>query len=191
MPRKGEEPLSRADLVAHPVRLRILMAVAGQSLTTRQIGALLPEVPQATLYWNIHRLAEAGILRVEKEIPVRGTVERVYSLVAGASGIGGAELASASREDHLRYFTVLFATMLSWLRSYLDQKRIDPKADGLTCRGTIVTLSDAEYAQVLHDIDALLKPGMTNPPTPERRRRIIGLAAVPERLASTDERRDK
>jgi hypothetical protein len=142
---------------------------------------LLSDVPQATLYWNIHRLADAGILKVEREIPVRGTVERVYSLVEGAARIGGAELASASREDHRRNFTALFATMLSWLSRYLEQESIDPSGEGLTCRGTIVTLSDAEYAQLLEDIGALLKPAMTNPLTPERRRRIFSLAAVPER----------
>jgi hypothetical protein len=181
MPRREKKPLSRADLIAHPVRLRIIMAVAGQQLTTRQIQGLLPDVPQATLYWNIQRLADAGLLQVEQEIPVRGTVERVYSLVEGTSRIGGAELANTSREDHLRYFTGLFATMLSWLRSYLDQESFDPRADGLTCRGTIVCLSDAEYQQLLDDLGALLQSAMTNPPTPGRRRRIMGLTVIPER----------
>jgi Helix-turn-helix domain len=181
MPRREKKPLSRADLIAHPVRLRILMAVAGRQLTTRQIQGLLPDVPQATLYWNIQRLADAGFLQVEEEIPVRGTVERVYSLVEGTSRIGGAELASMSREDHLRCFTGLFATILSWLRSYLDQESFDPRADGLTCRGTILCLSDAEHQQLLDDLGALLQPAMTNPPIPGRRRRIMGLTVIPER----------
>jgi DNA-binding transcriptional ArsR family regulator len=184
MPRREKKPLSRADLIAHPVRLRIIMAVAGQQLTTRQIHGLLLDVPQATLYWNIQRLADAGILQVEEEIRVRGTVEKVYSLVEGSSRIGGADLASASREDHLRYFTGLFATMLSWLRSYLDQESFDPRADGLTCRAAILCLSDPEYRQLLDDLAALLQPAMTNPPTPGRRRRIMSLAVIPERRDS-------
>ena len=95
-----------------------------------------------------------------------------------------ADLASTSPEEHLRYFTGLFAMMLSWLRSYLDQERFDPRADGLTCRATILCLSDPEYQQLLDDLAALLQPAMTHPPTPGRRRRIMSLAVIPERCDS-------
>jgi DNA-binding transcriptional ArsR family regulator len=179
--KREKKPLSRADLIGHPVCHRIIMTVAGRRLTTQEIAAVLPDVPQATLYRNIHRLADAGILEVVKEIPVRGTVERVYALVEGASRIGGAELANASREDHVRFFTVMFASMLSWLRRYLQQETIDPIADGLTCRATTVYLSDAEYHKLLDDLGELMKPAMSNPPTRDRRRRIIGWTAIPER----------
>ena len=101
---------------------------------------------------------------------MRGAVEKVYSLVEGSSRIGGADLASTSREEHQRYFTGLFATMLSWLRSYLDQESFDPRTDGLICRAAILCLSDPEYQQLLDDVSALLQPAMTNSPTPGRRR---------------------
>jgi DNA-binding transcriptional ArsR family regulator len=180
--RKSERPpAARADLIAHPVRLRIILALAGQQLTTHQIAAFLPDVPQASLYRNIHRLAEAGILRVVRETPVRGAIQRVYALVEGAGGFREAELASASREDHLRYFTIFFATMLSSLRSYLQQEVIDPRADGLTCRAATVYVSDAEYRRLLEQVGELLEPAMTHPRTPGRRQRIIGLTAIPAR----------
>src|SRR5687767_2199950 len=61
MPRREEAPLSRADLLAHPVRLRIIMALAGEQLTPQQIAAVLADVPPATLYRQINRLAEGGV----------------------------------------------------------------------------------------------------------------------------------
>jgi hypothetical protein len=186
MRKKETPPDSRADLIAHPVRLRMMLALAGQQLTTQQIASLLPDVPRASLYRNIHRLAEGGVVRVVRETPVRGTVERVYALVEGARGFSEAELARASREDHRRYFAVFFATMLSSLQSYLQQATIDPIADGLTCRAAVVYLSDGEYRRLLDQVGALLEPAMALPHTLERRRRIIGLTAIPERRAGSD-----
>src|SRR5687767_1554403 len=120
-----EQPLTNADLIAHPVRLRIIMTVAGERMTTQQIAAVLSDVPQASLYRHIHRLAAAGVLKVVEEIPVRGTVEKVYALAEGAGHLDEAEVARAAPEDHLRYFSVFFASLLSWLRSYLRQEPLD------------------------------------------------------------------
>ena len=40
---------SIADVVMHPVRLRIIQQLGGRSLTTAQLRAALPDVTQATL----------------------------------------------------------------------------------------------------------------------------------------------
>jgi len=49
------------DLVLHPVRMRILLAVAhGQQMTPLALAAQLPGVPQATLYRHIKALAASG-----------------------------------------------------------------------------------------------------------------------------------
>jgi Helix-turn-helix domain len=41
----------KAELILHPVRLKILQALVGDRvLSTRQLGQLLPDVAQATLY---------------------------------------------------------------------------------------------------------------------------------------------
>jgi DNA-binding transcriptional ArsR family regulator len=71
---------SKVDLILHPIRMRIIMALAGERWTARQIAAALPDVAQATLYRHINALAEGGILRIVEERPVRGMVEKVYAL---------------------------------------------------------------------------------------------------------------
>jgi DNA-binding PadR family transcriptional regulator len=192
MRRRDSETLSKGDLIVHPVRSRILMAVAGQQMTPHEIAEVLPDVPQASLYRNIKRLADAGILTVVKEIPVRGTVERVYALTEGGAQLGAADLATATPEDHLRYFSTFFASIMSWLRSYLCQERIDPVADGLNCRGHTVYLTDAEYHQLLADVGALMRRAEAKPRTPDRRRRVLAWVAVPGQRegAAVPERRD-
>src|SRR6185437_4634635 len=73
--------VSTADLVLHPVRLRILQAfLGGRRLTTGDLARELPDVAQAGLYRHVSRLAEGGVLEVVSERQARGAVERTYAL---------------------------------------------------------------------------------------------------------------
>jgi len=57
--------VTSADLLLHPVRLRIVQAFLGdRALTTTELRAELPDVPQASLYRNIARLVGAGVLSI-------------------------------------------------------------------------------------------------------------------------------
>jgi hypothetical protein len=44
----AESPLD--EILLHPVRMRIVVALAGRALTPGQLRAELTDVPQATLY---------------------------------------------------------------------------------------------------------------------------------------------
>ena len=48
------------DLLLHPVRMRILLSLAGHELTSREISSRLPDVAHATLYRHIGKLEKAG-----------------------------------------------------------------------------------------------------------------------------------
>src|SRR5579864_5927159 len=68
--------MTRADLILHPVRLRIILAFArGRRLTPQQVAALLADVPQATLYRQIERLFQGGVLAIAAEKRVRAAVD--------------------------------------------------------------------------------------------------------------------
>src|SRR5258708_953802 len=72
---------TNVDLILHPVRLRILLLVAGTRLTAQQITQMMPDVPQATLYRQIHQLVDGGLLIIDETRPVRGgVVEKVYTV---------------------------------------------------------------------------------------------------------------
>ncbi len=69
------------ELLAHPVRLRIVHALRGdRALTTAELSALLPDVSKAMVYRHVDLLASAGILEVAQERRIRGAVERLYRL---------------------------------------------------------------------------------------------------------------
>ena len=101
--------VATADLLLHPVRLRIVQAFLGdRALTTSDLGRELADVPPGSLYRHVARLVDAGVLAVVAERRVRGTVERTYVLRLAAAAIGPDELAAMSPDDHRQAF------MRSW-----------------------------------------------------------------------------
>ena len=101
MPR--DRLVKSADLVLHPVRLRILQAFLGdRALTTGELRDELPDVPAASLYRHVARLVDAGVLSVVAERRVRGAVERTYVLRTSAASVRMDELADMSRTTTAR-----------------------------------------------------------------------------------------
>ena len=174
----------RVNLIVHPVRLRLLAALARRQLTARQLSELLPDVPQATLYHHLGILTRAGLLRIVSERQVRGTVEKRYALAEDHVLLSPADMAKASREDHLRYFTMFVALLLGDFARYLEQGApdapIDLYADGAGYVETPFYLSDEELAQASAAVNQALLPFLSNEPAPNRRRHLFALITFPD-----------
>jgi Helix-turn-helix domain len=163
-----------ADLLLHPVRLRIVQAFLGErALTTSELSAELSDISQASLYRQVARLVNAGVLQVVSERRVRGALERTYMLRLAAASIGPDEVASMSAEDHRQAFMVFVAGLLADADRYLRRPDIDPLRDGVTYRLAGLWLDDGEYAALLRDLVTVLHPRVANAPRKGRRRRIL------------------
>src|SRR5688572_10686821 len=88
---------SKLDLILHPVRLRILMALAGNDMTTQELTRLVGDVPASSIYRHVNRLIAGGLIEVVAERQVRGTVEKTLRATTSASI--GAEEAKAMSAD--------------------------------------------------------------------------------------------
>lgn len=171
---------TRADLILHPVRMRILLALAGRKLTASQLAAGLNDVPQATLYRHIKTLANAGILVVVEERQVRGATEKIYTLQHGAAMISQDEMAKATPEDHLRYFIAFIATVMDDFSRYVhSDEPINPMRDGVSYNRIPLYLSDDELIEMSRLIQAAILPRLNNKPAPDRRRRDLISILVP------------
>ncbi|GAA2044730.1 helix-turn-helix domain-containing protein [Polymorphospora rubra] len=168
-----------AELALHPVRIRILRAVAGARRTTRELVTLLPDVPQATLYRQLTTLVEGGLLDVVEERKVRGAVERVYALPAHGATLDPEATASATPEDHARYFTAFMSGLLSEFSRYLARERIDFAADGVGYHQLVLHLSDAELARFASDLNRLIGPLLGNGPGNGREARLLATVLLP------------
>jgi len=172
--------MATADLLLHPVRLRIVEAFLGdRALTTSELAAELADVPAASLYRHVARLVEAGVLAVVAERRVRGALERTYVLRLTAAAIGLDEVAAMSADDHRQAFMAFVAGLLGDFDRYLARGDIDLLRDGVTYRMAGLWLDDAEFAELLRELTRVLQPKLANPPRPGRKRRILGYVLMP------------
>jgi DNA-binding transcriptional ArsR family regulator len=173
--------MAKADVILHPTRLQMIQTFSGgRRLTAQQLGALLPDIPHASLYRHLHLLVDAGILAVVEERPARAIQERVYALVPHAANVGPAEYAATSAEDHLRYFSAFLELLHGDFTRYLQQSAaVDVRVDGVAYYQLPLYLTDEEYEHLVATLQAVLRPVVAQRPTPERRRRLLSLIAMP------------
>lgn len=175
--------MATADLLLHPVRLRIVQAFLGdRTLTTADLRSELPDVPAATLYRHVGVLAEAGVLSVVGERRVRGAAERSYRLVTEAASVGAADAAAMSVDEHRRAFATFVAALLADFDRYADAAAgpgLDPAADGVGYRQLALWLDDEEFTELLTELRAVLTARMALEPDGVRRRRIVSQVFLP------------
>jgi DNA-binding transcriptional ArsR family regulator len=172
--------VASADLLLHPVRLRIVKAFLGdRALTTSQLAAELDDVPPGSLYRHVALLAKAGILQVAAERRVRGAVERTYTLRQFAARISPEEARQMSAEEHAQAFMVYVAGMLADADRYLAAGQPDPARDGADYQVGALWLSDAEFAELLRDLSIVFGPRLANPPAAGRKRRMVYTVFLP------------
>lgn len=170
----------KEDLLLHPVRLRIIIAIAGRQMTPQQLAGELPDIPQATLYRHINTLVEAGIFSVVDERRVRNTIEKTYALKDEDLRLTREDLENAGPEDYIRLFTQYLGLQLGYYMRYIQQGDIDFARDNVVYHMFPVYLSDAEKQKLNEAVNAALLPFAKNEPSPERQRMILGWISLPD-----------
>jgi DNA-binding transcriptional ArsR family regulator len=172
--------MATAEVLLHPVRLRVVQALLGdRRLTTGELRAELADVPPATLYRQVAVLAEAGVLVVVGEERVRGAVERTYALALPAAQIGPEELAAMTVADHQRAFAAFVAGLLADFDRYLDRGDVDLARDGVGYRQVALELSDAELADLVGELGGVLAARTGHAAAPGRVRRLFSTVLLP------------
>lgn len=168
------------ELLAHPVRLRIVHALrGGRILTTAELGTRLPDVSKAMLYRHVDLLAGAGILEVAQERRVRGAVERLYRLRPDRAAIPSEAGAALSAEDYWRVFATALAVLTAEFRAYLDRDDADPVRDLVGFRQHAVWLSQPELEQLIAELRQAILPRLANEPGPDRARYLLSPILFP------------
>jgi hypothetical protein len=181
--------VASADLLLHPVRLRIVQAFLGdRALTTSELSAELADISTASLYRHVGRLVDAGVLAVVAERRVRGAVERTYVLRLTAASVGLDQLATMSADEHRQAFMGFVAGLLGDFDRYVSRGDIDFLRDGVSYSMGGYWLDDVEFADLLRDLARVLQPRMTNAPKPGRKRRVLASVSLPADVAGEPSR---
>jgi hypothetical protein len=175
---------STADLILHPVRLRIVQAfLGGRHLTTGDLARELPDIPQAGLYRHVSRLAEGGVLEVVRERQARGAVERTYALRQENAWVDADAFAALGRAGQSAAFATFAASLMAAYDRYLaageEAGGTDPVRDGVSYSMNALWLTEEEHLEFLRDIAKIVAPRAANGPAPGRRRRLAASAFFP------------
>ncbi len=169
-----------SELVLHPLRMRIIMAIAGRQMTTLQLAEALGDIPMATIYRIVKSFSYGGILTVVAHNRARGAVEKVYALGPSGGIVPPDEMANLDKEQHMRYFTTFVVTLLEDFACYLDgTAAVDPMADGIGYHKVPLELSDLELIEMAKEVNKALLAFQGNDPSPQRRRRLFATVLIP------------
>jgi DNA-binding transcriptional ArsR family regulator len=169
-----------ADVLLHPVRLRIVQTLlGGRELTTAQIQQDLGDVSAATVYRQVATLLQAGVLEVSGERKIRGVVERSYVLVAERASVSADDARSMSHEQHRAGFLTFVAALVADFDRYLGGDRVDLARDLAGYRQAAFYATDDETARMVDEIRAALAPLVAQQPVPGRRRRLLTTVLLP------------
>ena len=178
--------MTSAELLLHPVRLRIVQAFLGdRALTTAQLRAELSDVPTASVYRQVARLVEAGVLSVVAERRVRGAVERTYVMRAAAARISAGELAKMSPDEHRQAFLAFVAGLIGDAERYLARPDVDPLRDGASYNMAALWLTDHELLEFARELYTVVQPRAANGLKPGRNRLLFATVLLPTDAADS------
>ncbi|MGD8191367.1 helix-turn-helix domain-containing protein [Brevibacillus ginsengisoli] len=172
---------TKAELLLHPVRMKIIQSLlGGHKLTAADMLKLQKDIPQATLYRHLNKLVEANLIHIHEQKQVRGAVEKIYSLTSENMVLSQADLAHVSKEDHMKYFTTFLFGLMDDFSAYLKQDVIDLEKDGVGYRQIGLYLSDEEFRDFAVEISSVFRKFIGNQPNEKRVKRIFSTIVIPE-----------
>ena len=172
--------MNTVELLIHPVRLRIVQALLGdRALTTADLRRELADVSPATLYRQVATLLEGDVLEVSEERKVRGALERTYRLRPTSLVVDGVEAARLTPEQHAQAFMTFVAGLLDDFDRYLARGDVDLLRDNVGYRHLALYLSDDEVAELIADLQRVLRPRLELAAAPDRKRRMFSTILMP------------
>lgn len=168
------------ELLAHPVRLRLVHALrGGRTLTTSQLCERISDVSKATVYRHIDLLSVGGVFEVAEERRVRGAVERTYRLRPDRAVIDADMMQSLTPDDYRRSFGVAMAALLAEFNAYIDRDQADPVADAVGYRQHALWLTRDELAEMISEMRRAIVPHLSNPAAPQRTQYVLSPILFP------------
>lgn len=135
------------------------------------------------------RLAEAGVLIVTSETPVRGALERTYRLHPHAGKVAPEDIGSIDPETHLKYFSVFLASLLEDFGRYMRADDADVVRDDVHYLQVTFNAAPKEFASFMKELKALIKRFAGRQSDTNRVQRTVSIVTLPERPTKAKQRR--
>jgi DNA-binding transcriptional ArsR family regulator len=144
-------------VIAHPLRLRLLSLLSGESLSAAEAARRLGE-SQANLSYHLRRLAKAGLVDLVEEESVRGGIAKRYRHDPSS----GERLSSGGRDEHQALMAAMAAELMSRSRRYLPDSKIVFTDAEVSVRAAVWT----RVAELIHEAGKLISETAVPPGEP-------------------------
>lgn len=184
VPNNDNMTITTADILIHPVRMRILQALGDHTLMTQELADRLPDIPKSSVYRHLRILLEHEFVSIAATQMIRGIEEKQYQL-ARSPYLNAADTAGMTTDDHARAFATYLLLVQQGFANYLSQingqgKPVDFVADRAGYTEVIVQASDAEFDTLTSAINEAVMPLLHNPAGGVRRPRKLIVITHPE-----------
>ena len=171
--------LSKPNLILHPLRLRILSALAVRPLTPQELAEGLA-APLPSLYRHLKLLLNAGFLEIVEMRQVRGALEKTYRLKSPAR-LSAEDMAELDKQGLKHFFEVYTVSLIQEFTVYLEKapQKPDLLADRVGCTEIAFYATDGELDLLGKQLNEALQPLAANPPGEGRRLRKLAVISHP------------
>ena len=168
------------ECITNPTKCRLLLEIYSQGqATAKHLSDTFGDIPQATLYRNLKKMLNDGILKVVDETQIRGRVEKTYARAFDLNEDLEAILAENSGTLYMQVFTQYFLGFAEQFREYCNSPNINIKNDMSGFSLSHIYLSDEELTELMKSISSIIHAAKKNGPKAGRKLRTLGLIVSP------------
>lgn len=169
--------LYKFDIINHPVRMRIFQTLYSGPYSINQLSRLLPDVPRPSLYRHIHKMLDAGIIKVAATRHVNGIEKRFFLPVFGQVRLS--EIHDEEGMKKLAEHVSIYGWVVAQDFARYLLERGEPNFDDISAHDSTFYATDEEYRQLCNAIHQLLHAAEQQPPTEGRTLRRMFVLGYP------------
>lgn len=171
---------TKADLITHPLRARILAALMGRQLTTGQIAALLPDIPLPSLYRHLKTLLDGGAVQVVEEVRVNGALTKVYTPVSGMTRLSPQDIKDVGKAEHIQYFTTFLNTLGQTFQTALERSEDAEHTAQISASVRPLHLAPDEVSLFKKELGDFLRSWEERSAPTKRKRFLLSMTLFPD-----------
>lgn len=168
------------ECITNPIKCKLLLEIYSQRQTTaKHLLDTLGDIPQATLYRNLKKMLNDGILKVVGETQIRGTVEKTYAPAFDFNEDFETIITENSGTLYMRLFTQYMLGFAKQFQEYCKSPDINIQKDLSGFSLSHIYLSDDELTELMKSISNVIHAAEKNKAKTGRKLRTLGLIVSP------------
>lgn len=172
------------DILMHPLKGRLMLEIWRRGeVTTRELGKVCADIPQATLYRHVRGLLDAGVIVVVREQKVRSVKEKVYAVSESFRQENAyTQEQTMTGDQFLALIAHGMANLMEQFSVYRGRENIDLSGDYVSFRVAGFYASDAEMEQIFMQLGQIINQVTSNDYAPGRKLRNLATISTPPRM---------